>query len=389
MALLALAAAAIACGLLASIVATSETALLSNLRLPSENDDPPAVRDARAFPRAALTSLWLCRDATLALAATFGLLIDSQTPAVAAFLVFSTWVVSLLARKRAKRRKVPMRGAAWRVVGQLLPMARALRVFGHDVARRQAPSPLDRFSDSDEEDSARAHELDEDERDLLANVRSFGSRQVRDVMTPRVDMFCLPIDIPIDELIREVDEVRFARIPIRRDDEEEISGILYVKDLLGKKADGDLDLESLLHPVEIVSPETAVDSAFRELRQRKTHLALVYDDLGSLIGLVTMEDLLEELFGEIRDENDEGELPDYIRQGDGVIVSGRLPMLELAEVLKRSIEIEGEPTTVGGMLMSEAGRIPRVAEAITVDGLRFTVERREGTVLRRIRVEAA
>ena len=139
MALLALAGAAIACGLLASIVATSETALLSNLRLPSENDDPPAVRDARAFPRAALTSLWLCRDATLALAATFGLLIDSQTPAVAALLVFSTWVVSLLARKRAKRRKVPMRGAAWRVVGQLLPMARALRVFGHDVARRQAP----------------------------------------------------------------------------------------------------------------------------------------------------------------------------------------------------------------------------------------------------------
>ena len=202
-------------------------------------------------------------------------------------------------------------------------------------------------------------------------------------------MFCLPIDIPIDELIREVDEVRFARIPIRRDDEEEISGILYVKDLLGKKADGDLDLESLLHPVEIVAPETAVDSAFRELRQRKTHLALVYDDLGSLIGT----------------GNDGGSPRRTLRRNPGrkrrrrtsrLHPPGRwsdrvreTPMLELAEVLKRSIEIEGEPTTVGGMLMSEAGRIPRVAEAITVDGLRFTVERREGTVLRRIRVEAA
>lgn len=371
---------------LAGTIASAEAALLRNLRGPAGNHEPAEIRDARAFPRASLTALWLCRDANLALAAAAGLLIVPASPLPAAALVVLAWVSSLIARKRTRRRNSPMQGRIWRVVQKLLPMTRALRVLGHDVARRQSPGAMEHLAD-EEEQAARAHELDADERELLANVRSFGSRQVRDVMTPRVDMFWLPLDLGLAELIHEVDEARFARIPIRRDDGEEIAGILYAKDLLGKTLDSDFNLESLLHPVELIFPETAVDVAFRELRERKTHLALVFDDLGSLIGLVTMEDLLEELFGEIRDEGDSAELPDHIRQGDSLIVSGRLPIQKLGEILDRPIQTEAEPTTVGGLMMAESGRIPRVAESVTIDGLRFTVERREGTVLRRVRVE--
>ena len=206
-------------------------------------------------------------------------------------------------------------------------------------------------------------------------------------MTPRVDIFSLPIDISAESLIAKVDEARFARIPIRRDNDEEIAGILYVKDLLGRNLEKDFDLEALLHPVEVVAPDTQVDTAFRELKRRKTHLGMVFDDLGSLIGLVTMEDLLEELFGEIRDEGDEDEVPDYVRAGDNLLVSGRLPIQELSELLDRPIETDGSTSTVGGLLMAEVGRIPRVAETVSIDGLRFVVERREGTVLRRVRVE--
>ena len=372
---------------LAGRIAGAEAALIHNLRLTPDHDEAPESRSARAFPRAALTSLWLLRDTTLLLAAAMGLLIPPHSPAGAAGLVALALVSARVAGSRSQSSEGALQGRIWKVVDRLLPMARALRVLGQDVARRSSgPGPVHPIGD-EEAHVARAHELDADERDLLANVRTFGSRDVRDVMTPRVDLFTLPLDLATEELIREVDEARFARIPVRRGGDDEIAGILYAKDLLGRKLDDTFDLASILHPVEIIEPDTGVDVAFRSLRERRTHIALVYDELGSLTGLVTLEDLLEELFGEIRDEGDDGEVPDYIHQGGDLLVSGRLPVRELAEVLGRKLTTDDDKTTVGGMLMAAAGRIPRVAEAVTIDGLRFTVERREGTVLRRVRVE--
>ena len=123
-------------------------------------------------------------------------------------------------------------------------------------------------------------------------------------------------------------------------------------------------------------------------RGRVRVIALVVDELGSLAGLITLEDLLEEIFGEIRDESDPIE-PGIEQQGQSLVVPGRLTVAELATTLDRSIQSGGEDTTVGGLIMENAGKIPRVAEALLIDGLRFTVEEREGTVLRRVRVEEA
>ena len=173
---------------------------------------------------------------------------------------------------------------------------------------------------------------------------------------------------------------------IHRDDKDHVVGILYVRYLLGRRLDESFHLEGILHRATVVSPDARVDQAFRELRRARVHLALVYDDLGTLLGLVTMEDLLEELFGEIRDESDEAE-PRVERIGNALVVSGRLPISELENALQRQMNVSGDETTVGGVLMASAGQIPRVAEQHTIDGLRFTVERREGNVLRRVRVE--
>lgn len=371
---------------LAGQVARAESALLLHLRRTPEHEDSAVVRDARVFPRAALTALWLCRDTILAGAVALGLILTPEAPWTAAGLVFLAWASSMIVRKRAQKNPPAMQGRIWSLVGLLLPLSRALRVTGQDAARRQTSAHDGNFAE-DEENVAWAHELEPDERNLLANVRSFGSRSVHEVMTPRVDIFSLPIDISAASLIAKVDEARFSRVPICRDNDEEIAGILYVKDLLGHPIDDDFDLETLLHPVEIVAPDTQVDTAFREFKKRKTHLGMVFDDLGSLIGLVTMEDFLEELFGEIRDEGDDHEIPDYVRSGDNLLVSGRLLIQELSALLDRPIETDGSASTVGGLLMAEVGRIPRVAETVQIDGLRFTVERREGTVLRRVRVE--
>ena len=219
-------------------------------------------------------------------------------------------------------------------------------------------------------------------------MRSFGSRQVKDVLTPRVDLFWLPEDISPGALLAAVDEARFARIPVHGTQTDDIVGILYAKDLVGRDLNEDFKLAEILHAPTVVAPELPVDEAFNQLRRKKVHIALVIDEFGTLAGLVTLEDLLEELFGEIRDESDLAE-PGIERCGQALVVPGRLPINELATALDRSIEGGEDETTVGGLLMETAGRIPRVADELTIDGLRFTIERREGTILRRVRVEPA
>jgi len=281
-----------------------------------------------------------------------------------------------------------MRGPVWRAVVNLAPIARlgmsAARFANARLGRRK----LDGFIQGDHEqpDPGEESVLEPEERELLVKVRAFGSRQVREVMTPRIDVFSLSEETPPRELLAQVDEARFARVPIYRGEKDNVVGILYVKDLIGRDVDASFDLAPLLHRPFVVPPEKPVDEVFRELRKSKVHLALVIDELGSLVGLVSMEDLLEELFGEIRDESDASE-PGIERHGEALVVPGRLPLSELSTTLGRPVPAAGDETTVSGLLMATAGRIPRVADQITAAGLRFTVERREGTVLRRVRVE--
>jgi putative hemolysin len=152
--------------------------------------------------------------------------------------------------------------------------------------------------------------LDERGRELLARVRAFRPRPVRAVMTPRVRVVAASIDTSGRALLDLLREQRFTRIPVHRGERDNIVGILYVKDLLGRDLESAaFRLEPLLRPPLFVPVGMRAEEVFRELRRRKVHLALVVDEYGGIAGLVTMEDLLEELFGEIRDEYDEAETP--------------------------------------------------------------------------------
>ncbi len=372
--------------LLAARLGRAESMLL-RMRTANDPQAPPAVRDLRAFPRLAVTGLWWGRDAVVIGAAGVGLWLGGGT--AAALLALAAWIAGLVGAARGARLEGPLRGRTWGWVQKLLPAARLLRRGSRSLARRLTRAPLDAFVAGDVEGSeGDPRELDPQERELLANVRSFGSRQVQEVMTPRIDVFWLSEDMEAAELLAAVDEARFARVPIHGKATDDVVGILYVKDLVGRDVDELLDLPGLLHLPTVVAPELPVDEAFRELLGKKVHIALVVDEHGTLAGLVTLEDLLEELFGEIRDESDVAE--PGIEQHDGaLVVPGRLPVSELATALDRAIECPEDETTVGGLLMEAAGQIPRVADELTIDGLRFTVERREGTILRRIRVERA
>jgi CBS domain containing-hemolysin-like protein len=150
--------------------------------------------------------------------------------------------------------------------------------------------------------------LDEGGRELLDRVRALRQRPVRAVMTPRVRVVALPVDIGGAALLATLREQRFSRIPVYRGERDNVVGVLYAKDLLGRdvKAPG-FRLDPFLRPPVFVPLGMRAGDVFRELRRRKVHLAFVVDEYGGIAGLVTMEDLLEELFGEIRDEYDEAD----------------------------------------------------------------------------------
>ncbi len=386
-------------GVLAAVVAAlgaaigaAEGDLLGPSRVAAGDEAPPAVDAARAYPRTALTTLWLFADTLLLAAASLGWLLGNSALdglAWAGGLVLSAGVARALVRRRHFQRRATPRGPLWPALALLLTPVRLLRGVVRWL-RGGGQTLGDRFvaGDGAESAPASAADLDLHEQALLARVRAFGSRRVRDVMTPRIDAFSLPTDMPIDQLVQTVEDVRYARVPMHRQTRDDVAGILYIKDLISRPFSADFRIESILHPPEIVSADAPLDEVLREMRRRRVHLSLVFDEMGALLGLVTLEDLLEELFGEIRDESDDEE-PEIERHGRWLVVSGRVPIATLGRELGRPIAGPDRDGTLGGLLMAQAGRIPRTGEEVVFDGLRFTVERREGLVLRRIRVENA
>jgi len=173
-----------------------------------------------------------------------------------------------------------------------------------------APASILRFAADGTVDEDEEAALDARGRALIERVRALGQRPVRVVMTPRVRVVAIPVDIGGAALLAELHEHRFSRVPVYRGERDNVVGVVYAKDLLGRdvRAPG-FRLEPFLRPPTFVPLGMRAGDVFRELRRRKVHLALVVDEYGGIAGLVTMEDLLEELFGEIRDEYDAEEAP--------------------------------------------------------------------------------
>jgi len=174
--------------------------------------------------------------------------------------------------------------------------------------RGLAPASVLRFAADGRLEEGEEAALDQRGRQLLARVRALGLRPVRAVMTPRVRIAALPVDVGGAALLAALREQRFSRVPVYRGERDNVVGVLYAKDLLGRDVSAPgFRLEPFLRPPAFVPLGMRAGDVFGELRRRKVHLTLVVDEYGGIAGLVTMEDLLEELFGEIRDEYDEAE----------------------------------------------------------------------------------
>lgn len=220
--------------------------------------------------------------------------------------------------------------------------------------------------------------IDPGERELLRNILDLKDVTVYDVMVPRGKIVGVEIDTPFPEVARMMSEAAHSRLPVYREKLDDVVGMLHIKDVLAAHLQGAPDaLEPLLRKVLFVPPSMHAMDCLVQMRQNRTHLALVVDEYGGIDGLVTIEDLVEQIVGEIEDEHDEIEEHTMERQPDGsVLLEGGLPIEELERLAGPflSDEEEAEIDTVGGLVVHLAGRVPQTGEVIEHPaGLRFEI----------------
>ena len=225
--------------------------------------------------------------------------------------------------------------------------------------------------------------LEAEEEQMIHAVIELGDQRIHEVMVPRIDMIAMAADTPLQTVIDTVIDEGHSRIPVYEETIDEIVGILYAKDLLPflKPSNGPRpSLRSMLRTPVFVPESMSVDDLLHEFQRRKVHIAIVLDEYGGTAGLVTIEDLLEEIVGEIQDEYDTEE-PLIVRLSDDEArIDGRADVDDLGELFDTDLGLEDgdEYDTVGGLIYHRIGGIPKPGDEVLVDGLRLTVESTDG-----------
>jgi len=217
-------------------------------------------------------------------------------------------------------------------------------------------------------------ELEEEEREMITAIVAMGETTVREVMTPRIDIVALDVDDPPEESVRLVIESPYSRFPVYEDTVDHIIGVLHIRDLLValNRNPEAVDIRPLANETLFVPESKKIDELLWALKREKRHMAIVTDEYGGTAGLVTIEDVLEEIVGEIQDEYDDESQAVYRKEDGSFVVNASIPIEEFTE--ETELELDGEGAdTLGGLLYSKFGRIPRKGDLIHINGLKFTI----------------
>ncbi len=393
--------------IVAALVAAGETALtrISHARAESlAGDDLPGAR--------ALASLLMDREGSLAPLLLLRVVFHLVAATVVSVIVFDRagtgWVVLVVvgevtalyvlaeAMPRtwalqhpdvAARRAAPM----VQVVLRIAPLRWATRAL-NAIANVLLPGPARPPVVSEDElialtEAAAAGEaIDDEERDLIESVFALGDTIVREVMVPRTDMVSADASSPISAVVDVAIERGLSRLPVYGAGIDDIVGVCLVKDLTRaeRAGHGDRPVRSLMRRARFVPETKHADDLLREM-QAGHHLAIVVDEYGGTAGLVTLEDVVEELVGEIVDEFDVEEPLLEPLAGGEALVHGRMPVDQLNTLVASEIE-EGDWDTVGGLIFNTLGHVPLVGESIVEGGVRLMVEQMEGRRITRVRL---
>lgn len=233
-------------------------------------------------------------------------------------------------------------------------------------------------------------ERTEEEKKILEGIVSFGSKDVKQIMTPRTDVTAFDLETSWQELFQEMIESGFSRIPVYKESIDEIVGVLYIKDLLPHFENEEVDWKRLLRSPFIVPENKKIDDLLREMQEKKIHLAIVVDEYGGVSGIVTLEDILEEIVGEITDEFDEEDIQYSILDETNFVFEGKTALIDIYRIMDIDgapfEAAKGESDTLGGFVVEQAGKIPLKGERYTFDRYTLSVEASDRRKVKRVKV---
>jgi putative hemolysin len=229
--------------------------------------------------------------------------------------------------------------------------------------------------------------MDAEERQMIRGIMALEETTAREIMVPRTDIVAVPSDASFDEVARIIVEQGYSRIPVFENTIDNIIGVVYAREVLGHLTNGGRRpaVKSMARPAYFVPESKRVDELLTEMRQNKLSIAIVVDEYGGTAGLVTVEDLLEEIVGEIADEFDRDEESIHRISDNEAVLDARVGVDELEELFGVKVE-EGDFDSVGGFILSHLGRMPTVGEEVRVDGLAVRILAVSGRRIKRVRV---
>ena len=229
--------------------------------------------------------------------------------------------------------------------------------------------------------------IDKTEHELIKSILEFTDTTVKEIMVPRPDIIGLDISMPRDVLVRKVIEEGYSRLPVYKGTIDNIIGVIYSKDLLSLLEHRDLIvLQDIVRPAYFVPESKKVSQLLREFQQKKVHLAIVVDEFGGTEGIITMEDIIEEIVGEIHDEYDEVSKSIEQARDGSVTVDARMSVGDFNQQFKAQLPEAPEYETVAGFIQKELGRLPEVGDTVTHQSLTLTVQSKTARRIRTVRV---
>ena len=263
-----------------------------------------------------------------------------------------------------------------------------LDIAGEEGAREDSATPAENI---DALISAGTEEglIEEDDRRLIQSVVEFGDKVVREVMTPRPNMVTIQADQRLEALHRLVVTEQYSRIPVWQSSIDDVIGFVHVRDMfeVAESERRTRKVRELMRPVRFVPETKPVSDLLREMQQENAHMVMVVDEYGNTAGLATLEDLVEVILGEIRDEHEPGSDVEPDGQG-GYVVSGNFDIARIADVLNFRPGDEVESTTIGGLVMEWLGRVPKPGDTVERDGLRVEVLASDDLRVAQVRLSA-
>lgn len=229
--------------------------------------------------------------------------------------------------------------------------------------------------------------IDRAEHELIKSILEFTDTTVKEIMVPRPDVVALDITMPRDVLVRKVIDEGYSRLPVYRESIDSIIGIIYSKDLLSLLEHRDLILlQDIIRPVFFVPESKKISQLLREFQQKKAHLAIVTDENGGTEGIITMEDIMEEIVGEIHDEYDEVSKAIEPAKDGSVIVDARLSVSDFNSQFVTDLPEAPEYETLAGFVQKVLGRLPEIGESIGFQEFQFTILSKTARRIRQVRV---